>query len=68
MSWQPLWVLKTAKEKYVQRLIHLSADLARQLGVMLENYQNGTWTEVLLFDTLKMIHDAIEVELLMNRQ
>ncbi|KAK4789770.1 hypothetical protein SAY86_017074 [Trapa natans] len=42
----PFWVLKTSREKYVQRLIHLSADLARQLGIMLENYQNGTGTEV----------------------
>ncbi|XP_031382410.1 uncharacterized protein LOC116196694 [Punica granatum] len=42
----PLWVLKTAKEKYVQRLIHLSADLARQLGSVLENYQVGTGTKV----------------------
>ncbi|XP_050219712.1 uncharacterized protein LOC126670098 isoform X2 [Mercurialis annua] len=37
----PLWVLKTAKEKNVQRLIHLSADLARQVGLKLENFQNG---------------------------
>lgn len=37
----PLWVLKTAKEKYVQRLVHVSADLARQVGMMLENFQNG---------------------------
>ncbi|XP_031287014.1 uncharacterized protein LOC116145708 isoform X1 [Pistacia vera] len=38
----PLWVLKTAKEKNVQRLVHMSADLARQVGTMLENLQNGT--------------------------
>ncbi|KAK9266066.1 hypothetical protein L1049_021471 [Liquidambar formosana] len=37
----PLWVLKTAKEKYVQRLVHMSADLARQVGMMLENFQSG---------------------------
>ncbi|KAK3213278.1 hypothetical protein Dsin_017984 [Dipteronia sinensis] len=37
----PLWVLKTAKEKYVQRLIHMSADLARQVGMMLENLSDG---------------------------
>ncbi|CAN6682488.1 unnamed protein product [Malus baccata var. baccata] len=37
----PLWVLKTAKEKYVQRLVHMSADLARQVGTMLEELQNG---------------------------
>ncbi|XP_015572977.1 uncharacterized protein LOC8258608 isoform X1 [Ricinus communis] len=38
----PLWVLKTAKEKNAQRLVHLSADLARQVGMMLENFQNGS--------------------------
>uniref|UniRef100_A0A2N9FIL9 BRCT domain-containing protein n=1 Tax=Fagus sylvatica TaxID=28930 RepID=A0A2N9FIL9_FAGSY len=37
----PLWVLKTAKEKFVQRLVHMSADLARQVGMMLEDSQNG---------------------------
>ncbi|XP_075651086.1 uncharacterized protein LOC142621651 [Castanea sativa] len=37
----PLWVLKTAKEKYVQRLVHMSADLARQVGMMLEDSQNS---------------------------
>ncbi|XP_062159473.1 uncharacterized protein LOC133866838 [Alnus glutinosa] len=37
----PLWVLKTAKEKYVQRLVHMSTDLARQIGMMLEDSQNG---------------------------
>ncbi|TQE05233.1 hypothetical protein C1H46_009212 [Malus baccata] len=38
----PLWVLKTAKEKYVQRLVHMSADLARQgtdEGKLLEDVQ-----------------------------
>ncbi|KAJ9702144.1 hypothetical protein PVL29_004062 [Vitis rotundifolia] len=37
----PLWILKTAKEKYAQRLVHMSADLARQVGMVLENVQNG---------------------------
>ncbi|KAK3436086.1 hypothetical protein EUGRSUZ_C00744 [Eucalyptus grandis] len=37
----PLWLLKTAKEQHLQRLVHLSADLARQLGTMLDNYHNG---------------------------
>ncbi|XP_058001852.1 uncharacterized protein LOC110654728 isoform X2 [Hevea brasiliensis] len=37
----PLWVLKTAKEKHVQRLVQMSADLARHVGMMLENFQNG---------------------------
>ncbi|XP_034201696.1 uncharacterized protein LOC117616475 isoform X2 [Prunus dulcis] len=42
---KPLWVLKTAKEKYVQRLVHMSADLARQVGMMLEESQNGSADE-----------------------
>ncbi|XP_022754732.1 uncharacterized protein LOC111303013 [Durio zibethinus] len=37
----PLWVLKTAKCRYLQRLVHMSADLARQIGTVLENFQNG---------------------------
>eukprot|EP00262_Sarcandra_glabra_P022403 TRINITY_DN9905_c0_g1_i1.p1 TRINITY_DN9905_c0_g1~~TRINITY_DN9905_c0_g1_i1.p1 ORF type:complete len:489 (-),score=62.67 TRINITY_DN9905_c0_g1_i1:370-1806(-) len=37
----PLWILKTSKEKYVQRLIHLSADLARQVAMLLENVHKG---------------------------
>lgn len=37
----PLWVLKTAKEKYVQRLVHMSADLARQVNLMLEDFHSG---------------------------
>ncbi|XP_058078838.1 uncharacterized protein LOC131227136 [Magnolia sinica] len=36
----PLWILKTVKEKHMQRLVHMSVDLARQVGVMLENAQN----------------------------
>lgn len=43
---QPLWILKTAKEKYVQRLVHMSADLARQVGMVIENIQNGIALEV----------------------
>ncbi|XP_071737075.1 uncharacterized protein [Rutidosis leptorrhynchoides] len=38
----PLWVLKTVKETRPQRLVHLSADLARQIGMMLDNAQGGT--------------------------
>ncbi|XP_010261804.1 PREDICTED: uncharacterized protein LOC104600519 isoform X2 [Nelumbo nucifera] len=38
----PLWILRTAKENYVQRLVHLSADLARQMGLILESLQNGS--------------------------
>ncbi|KAL5850703.1 hypothetical protein ACOSQ4_008716 [Xanthoceras sorbifolium] len=41
----PLWVLKTAKEKSVQRLVHMSADLARQVGMMVETLPNGTARE-----------------------
>ncbi|KAL3361294.1 hypothetical protein AABB24_014277 [Solanum stoloniferum] len=36
----PLWVLKSAKEKRLQRLVHMSADLARQTGILLDNIQN----------------------------
>ncbi|XP_043703864.1 uncharacterized protein LOC122653963 [Telopea speciosissima] len=36
----PFWILKTTKEKNKQRLVHLSADLARQVGMILENFQN----------------------------
>lgn len=43
---QPLWILKTAKERYAQRLVHMSADLARQVGMVLENVQNGIELEV----------------------
>ncbi|XP_022730574.1 uncharacterized protein LOC111285399 isoform X2 [Durio zibethinus] len=37
----PSWVLKTAKDRNLQRLVHMSADLARQIGTVLENSQNG---------------------------
>ncbi|GMI92624.1 hypothetical protein like AT2G26270 [Hibiscus trionum] len=36
----PLWVLKTAKDRTLQRLVNMSADLARQIGTVLENAQN----------------------------
>ncbi|MCD7459312.1 hypothetical protein HAX54_040610 [Datura stramonium] len=36
----PLWVLKSAKEKRLQRLVHMSADLARQTGILLDSIQN----------------------------
>ncbi|KAF2304259.1 hypothetical protein GH714_028941 [Hevea brasiliensis] len=32
---------KTAKEKHVQRLVQMSAGLARQVGMILEDFQNG---------------------------
>ncbi|MCL7040408.1 hypothetical protein MKW94_005443, partial [Papaver nudicaule] len=37
----PLWILKTAKEKSSQRLVQLSTDLAKQVTVLLEDFQNG---------------------------
>lgn len=37
----PLWILKTSREKFVQRLLHMSADLTRQIGTLLENPQNS---------------------------
>uniref|UniRef100_A0A7N1A4K9 BRCT domain-containing protein n=2 Tax=Kalanchoe fedtschenkoi TaxID=63787 RepID=A0A7N1A4K9_KALFE len=41
----PLWVLKTAKESKLQRLVHISADLGRQIGTILENEKNVTPVE-----------------------
>ncbi|PIN12526.1 hypothetical protein CDL12_14863 [Handroanthus impetiginosus] len=41
----PLWVLKSAKEKSLQRLVHLSADLARYTGAILDNLQHGASKE-----------------------
>uniref|UniRef100_A0ACD5YFY1 Uncharacterized protein n=1 Tax=Avena sativa TaxID=4498 RepID=A0ACD5YFY1_AVESA len=37
----PLWILKTVKEKNLQRLVHLSSDLARQVAVVLENFDTS---------------------------
>lgn len=37
----PLWVLKAANEKCIQRLVHMSADMARQVEIMLDNAQYG---------------------------
>ncbi|KAL6656076.1 hypothetical protein ACP70R_006902 [Stipagrostis hirtigluma subsp. patula] len=37
----PLWVLKTVKEKNLQRLVHLSSDLARQVALVLENVRTS---------------------------
>ncbi|GJN33885.1 hypothetical protein PR202_gb22513 [Eleusine coracana subsp. coracana] len=33
----PLWILKTVKEKNLQRLVHLSSDLARHVAMVLES-------------------------------
>ncbi|KAK4435778.1 hypothetical protein Salat_0741300 [Sesamum alatum] len=41
----PLWVLKSAKEKILQRFVHLSPDLARYTGAILETFQHGTSKE-----------------------
>ncbi|KAI3766655.1 hypothetical protein L2E82_16724 [Cichorium intybus] len=37
----PLWVLKTVKEASSQRLVHLSADLARRVRMPLQNVPGG---------------------------
>ena len=55
---QPLWVLKTAKDRNLQRLFHMSADLARQIGTVLENSQNCIVGEVLLNIFLSDLWDS----------
>jgi hypothetical protein len=47
---QPLWILKTAKEKQVQRFVNMSVDLARQVGLMLEDVHNGLSGKVISHD------------------
>ncbi|XP_066390303.1 uncharacterized protein [Miscanthus floridulus] len=37
----PLWILKTVKEKNLQRLVHLSSDLARHVAMVLENVRTS---------------------------
>lgn len=58
---QPLWVLKTVKEKYVQRLVHMSADLARQVGMMLEDSQNGIAGKVNIDSLFSILWNAISI-------
>ncbi|CAA2956482.1 Hypothetical predicted protein [Olea europaea subsp. europaea] len=41
----PAWVLKSAKENCVQRLVHMSADLAGQTGSLLGTIENGIFKE-----------------------
>ncbi|GLJ11043.1 hypothetical protein SUGI_0141190 [Cryptomeria japonica] len=41
----PLWILKTTKERFVQRLVHFSADLARQIAIMLDNFQSNHFVQ-----------------------
>ncbi|XP_039025864.1 uncharacterized protein LOC120159312 [Hibiscus syriacus] len=36
----PLWILRTAEDRNMQKLVHMSVDLARQIGTVLENSQN----------------------------
>ena len=67
---QPLWVLKTAKEKCLQRLVHLSSDLARQVAIVLENAQVAgevllvpsfnNFTYVFLFLSSCITHPAMD--------
>ncbi|XP_010548487.1 PREDICTED: uncharacterized protein LOC104819895 [Tarenaya hassleriana] len=40
----PLWILKSVESR-MQRLVHISPDLARHLELMLENLQNGSSEE-----------------------
>ncbi|CAL5375305.1 unnamed protein product [Camellia sinensis] len=44
-NFDPLWVLKTAKEKRMQRFVHMSTNMAPQVGIMLDNAQNGIYGE-----------------------
>ncbi|KAI3935998.1 hypothetical protein MKX01_021949 [Papaver californicum] len=37
----PLWILKQQRKKSSQRLVQLSTDLAKQVTVLLEDFQNG---------------------------
>jgi len=37
----PLWILKTVKEKNLQRLVHFSSDLARHVAVVLQNVRTS---------------------------
>lgn len=46
---QPLWVLKTMKEKSLQRLVHISADLARQTATALDTIQSGISSKVYIY-------------------
>ncbi|XP_058218209.1 uncharacterized protein LOC131329151 isoform X2 [Rhododendron vialii] len=41
----PVWVMKTAREKRMHRLVHMSADMAREVGIILEDSQHGIYGE-----------------------
>lgn len=43
---QPVWVMKTAREKRMHRLVHMSADMAREVGIILEDSRHGIYVEV----------------------
>ncbi|KAL4276931.1 hypothetical protein HN51_059576 [Arachis hypogaea] len=58
----PLWILKTAKEKYAQRLVHMSADLAKQVGLMLEDIHNGILREEIKKQKDNEVHQGSESE------
>ncbi|XP_039018354.1 uncharacterized protein LOC120149691 [Hibiscus syriacus] len=52
----PLWILRTAKDRNMQKLVHMSADLARQIGTVLENSQIHIVREE--NNVVKFIHDT----------
>ncbi|KAL8141532.1 hypothetical protein V2J09_014564 [Rumex salicifolius] len=41
----PVWVLKTAKQRCTQRFVRFSADLAREVGTLLDDLQDGSIAE-----------------------
>ncbi|XP_052622134.1 uncharacterized protein LOC111893178 isoform X2 [Lactuca sativa] len=52
----PLWFLKTVKEMRSQRLVHLSADLARHLGMTMQNVPGGNYQK-----DCDMIHNSRDI-------
>ncbi|XP_047322381.1 uncharacterized protein LOC124926231 [Impatiens glandulifera] len=53
----PQWVLRTAKEKRIHKLVNLSADLARQIGTMLDNVQLATCRESSLLESVNEVDE-----------
>ncbi|KAH7850193.1 hypothetical protein Vadar_029042 [Vaccinium darrowii] len=41
----PVWVMKTARERGMHRLVHISADMAREVGIILKDLQHGIYGE-----------------------
>lgn len=37
----PLWVVKSVRERHLQRLVQISTDLARHISILLDSTQNG---------------------------